>query len=62
MVVVKGHAEVKRPHLLHDGGQPAQGQAALVSPGYHRAAQLHHDPLGLPQLPAVGKGAAVDGP
>lgn len=60
--VRKGQAEVKRPHLLHDGGQSAEGQATLVAPGYHGAAQLHHDPLGLPELPSVGQGATVNSP
>lgn len=47
------------PHLLHYGGQPSQGQAALVAAGDHRAAQLDHDALGLLQLAAVGEGLTV---
>lgn len=52
------HPEVVS-HLLHDGGQSAQRQAALIPAGHHSAAQFDHNPLGLTQLAAVRKGAAL---
>lgn len=50
---------VRACDLLHNGGQPPQGEAALIAPGHHRTAELHHDPLGVAQFAAVGEGAAV---
>lgn len=46
-------------HLLHNGSQPPQSQATFIPTGDHSTAELDYDPLGLTQLTAVCKGAAV---
>lgn len=43
-------------HLLYDGGEPSQRQPTFIPPCDHSTAQLHHNPFGLFQLTAMGKG------
>lgn len=49
-------------HLLHDGCQPSQGQAAFITTGDHGTAELDYDPLGMTQFTAVCKGATTGFP
>lgn len=53
------HEETVGCHLLDNGRQPPQSQAALISTCDHSAAKLHHNALGMLHLAAVGQRAPL---